>query len=158
MSMNGFWTVQSETAASVEVQPMNETNEAVVLKDSPIALGRICAQMGVCFFYWRPWHSKLELFGLDDRAVTCAVEVRVVPFVSSTQLENVLLALDAVRDGDVSASGVADVISCCDPIDADDTRTEVLTSIGGGGERETEHDDVASVVADGSKRYCSWRE
>ena len=42
-----------------------------------------CAHMG-CGFHWRSLHSKLELFGLEDRLLAREVDASFVPFITSS--------------------------------------------------------------------------
>ena len=76
----GSGTVRPPAAMCVDLVFINEKIEAVVLRGSPnaLALGRRCALQGYDS-YWRPWRSKPELFGLDERAIECEIDAHLVP-------------------------------------------------------------------------------
>ena len=80
-------SVLASSATSVEISPLKETVEAVVLNGSSTAqaLERRCALFGYGL-YWKPWYEKPELFGPDCRAVACDEDTGFVPFVISSCL------------------------------------------------------------------------
>ena len=52
----------------------------------------------------------------------------------------------APSETEMSESGVAEVVTCREPTDPDDTLTEVVRFLGGDDDSTTEHDDVADVM------------
>ena len=65
----------------VDVEPMNQTVDAVVLEDA-LALGRRCVlKDSGC--YWRPWHAKSVLLGPENCAIDSELYAKIAPFVTA---------------------------------------------------------------------------